>query len=59
MNNNDLVNAISAINFTQQLFQTPSSREEEELHHLLSAVRQRLQNMHAERNGHSVQENRQ
>ncbi|MEH4990254.1 hypothetical protein ACOY5P_23285 [Enterobacter asburiae] len=57
MSNDDLINAIGAINFTQRLFETPSSREEEELRHLLSAVRQRLQEMSAERDGSSAQKN--
>lgn len=49
MSNDDLANAINAINFAHQLFQVPSSREEEELCHLLSAVQLRLRKMHAER----------
>jgi hypothetical protein len=49
MSNNDLTDALNAVNFAHQVFQEPSSREEEELRHLLSAVRQRLQEMHAGR----------
>ncbi|MGC6031563.1 hypothetical protein [Enterobacter kobei] len=56
MNNNDVINAMNAINFAHQLFQSPSSREEEELLHLLSATQRRLQNMHQERFNHPAQE---
>lgn len=56
MSNDDLTNAINAINLAHHLFQEPSSREEEELRHLLSAVQLRLRKMHAERGGHCTPE---
>lgn len=58
MSNDDLINALNAVSFACLVFQSPSSREEEELRHLLLAVRQRLQKMHAERHGSSAPENR-
>lgn len=58
MSNDDLTNALNAVNFARLVFESPSSREEEELRHLLNAVRKRLQGMHAEREGSSAQEHR-
>ncbi|MGN5575266.1 hypothetical protein [Enterobacter asburiae] len=58
MSNDDLTNALNAVSFAHQVFQNPASREEEELRHLLRAVRQRLQEMHTERHGNSAPENR-
>lgn len=58
MSNDDLTSALNAVNFAYMVFASPSSREEEELRHLLRAVRQRLQEMHAERHGSSAPENR-
>ena len=58
MSNDDLANAINAINFVRQLFQTPSSQGEEELRHLLNAVQQRLQKLHAERGENSTSEHK-
>lgn len=58
MSNDELTNALNAVNFAHQVFASPSSREDEELRHLLSAVRQRLQEMYDERDGSSAPEHR-
>lgn len=58
MNNDNLTDALNAINFVNQLFQAPSCREEEELRHLLNAVLLRLQEILAECDGSTASENR-
>lgn len=51
MNNDDIRRAIEAIVFIHQLFQDPSSPEEEEIAHLLNFTLKRMQKIHEERPG--------
>jgi hypothetical protein len=52
MNNENVNSALDLINSMSALFQHPSSREEEEISHLINAVKWRVQNFHAERFGY-------
>ncbi len=49
MSNDDLNNALNAIIFIHVMFRHPCCREEEELFHLLCAVRYRLAKLHSQR----------
>lgn len=52
MNNEKINSALDFINAMYNLFQHPTSREEEEILHLINAVRWRVQHFHAERFGY-------
>lgn len=58
MNNDDIRRAVEALIFIHQLFQSPSSAEEEEITHLLSFTLKRMQKIHEERLGsrHEIHE---
>lgn len=51
MNNDDIRRAIEAIVFIHQLFQSPSSPEEEEITHLLNFTLKRMKKIYEERPG--------
>lgn len=48
MNNEQINSALDLINVIHSLFLHPTNREEEEVLHLINAVRWRVQNIHAE-----------
>jgi len=52
VNNENVNSALDLINSVSALFQHPGSREEEEISHLINAVRWRIQNFHAKRFGY-------
>lgn len=51
MNNENVNSALELINSISALFQNPSSREEEEISHLINAIKWLIHNFHAEQFG--------
>lgn len=55
MNNDKLNNALDLINAMHSVFQYPTNREEEDILHLVNAVRWRVKILHAERFGYKME----